>query len=53
MRVQAGSAFSMPPEADWFHERDAGAIAQALKCLITELIGWGSEPYDSEVEAID
>ena len=48
MQVQTGSTFSMPLEADWLDERDAGALAQALKCLITELVGWGSEPYDTE-----
>ena len=48
MQVQTGSAFSVPLEADWLDERDAGALAQALKCLITELVGWGSEPYDTE-----
>lgn len=30
-------------------ERDGGAIAQALRSLITELIGWGSEPYEEEL----
>ena len=49
MQVQTGSAFSMPLEADWLDEKDAGALAQALKCLITELIGWGSEPFEAEV----
>lgn len=49
MQVLTGSAFSMPLEADWLDEKDAGALAQALKSLITELIGWGSEPYDSEM----
>jgi hypothetical protein len=47
MQVQTtGSAFSMPLEADWLDQKDAGALAQALKCLITELVGWGSEPFD-------
>jgi hypothetical protein len=47
MQVQTGS-FSLPLEADWLHERDAGALAQALKFLITELFGWSSESYDTQ-----
>lgn len=48
MQVHTGSTISMPLEEDWLDEKDAGALAQALKCLITELIGWGSEPYETE-----
>jgi hypothetical protein len=48
MQAQTGATMSMPLEADWLDQKDAGALAQALKCLITELIGWGSEPYEEE-----
>lgn len=45
MQVQTAS-ISIPLEEEWLDASDAGALANALKCLITELIGWGSEPYD-------
>lgn len=45
--MQAQMSASVPLEADWLDQSDAGALAEALKCLITELIGWG-EPADDD-----
>ncbi len=49
MRGQDGSAVSIPLEADWLGPQDPGELVQALKSLITELIGWGIEPLEGEV----
>ncbi len=49
MKVQEFSRFSLPLEEDWLDSRDAGQLVEALKALITELIGWGSEPFDAEL----
>lgn len=49
MQVQEFSGFSLPLEEDWLDSRDVGQLTQALKALITELIGWGSEPFDAEL----
>lgn len=38
----------MGVERDWLHQRDAAAIGDALRSLITELFGW-SEPHDDEL----
>lgn len=50
MQVQTGAKRSVPLEAYWLDEKGPGALAQALKYLITELIGWSSEPYEDQVE---
>ncbi len=52
MQVQETSAFSIPLEADWLDADDAGALVQALKSLITELIGWGTEPFDGGISPV-
>jgi hypothetical protein len=44
--MQVQTAISIPLEEEWLDASDAGALAQALKCLITELVGWGTEPYE-------
>lgn len=43
--MQAQMTASVPLEEDWLDQSDAGALAEALKCLISELIGWG-DPRD-------
>jgi hypothetical protein len=43
--MQAQMSASVPLEADWLDQSDASALAEALKLLISELIGWG-EPID-------
>ena len=45
--MQAQMTASVPLEADWLDQSDAGALAEALKCLITELIGWTERQDDS------
>lgn len=47
--MQVETAFSVPLEEEWLDASDAGALAEALKCLITELVGWGSHSYDTSV----
>ncbi|HJR45768.1 MAG TPA: hypothetical protein VJ927_09205 [Actinomycetota bacterium] len=47
--MQVQTAFSIPLEEEWLDASDAGALAQALKCLITELVGWGTEPSEVQV----
>lgn len=39
--MQAQLTASIPLEADRLDQRDGSGLAEALKCLITELIGWG------------
>ena len=45
--MQAQMTASVPLEEDWLDQSDAGALAEALKCLISELIGWGERRDDS------
>lgn len=47
--MQVETAFSVPLEEEWLDANDAGALAEALKCLITELVGWGSQPFDGSM----
>jgi len=42
-------AYSLPLEEDWLDQSDAGALAVALKRLITELIGWGEPTEDDSL----
>lgn len=39
--MQTQMTASIPLEEDWLNQSDSGALAEALKCLISELIGWG------------
>lgn len=48
--MQVETAFSVPLEEEWLDASDAGALAEALKTLITELVGWGSQQsYDASI----
>lgn len=50
MQVKTAS-FSVPMDEEWLDASDAGALADALKCLISELIGWGCEPLEGSLQS--
>jgi predicted transcriptional regulator len=39
-QVQA-SAIWIPSDDEWLDQQDAGELVEALRELITELVGWG------------
>ncbi len=41
--MQVETPYSIPLEEEWVDANDADSLAEALKCLITELVGWGTQ----------
>ena len=50
--MQVETAYSLPLEEEWLDASDAESLAEALKCLITEIIGWGTQQsFDAPASA--